>query len=712
MNKITRSRIIETLFASLAIAVLTLFLLKYYSANILVVIAAGILVLLMIIRCVSYERFNKVFDVFIRFRYLIALLLFIVCLGLRLNNSSMGIYDDIFTTKNDYSVKEIYAGKAQLSRGDEFGVQTPYYFSQYYNGYKEISHQMSISGQDMIIGYNSPVKDLTLIGKPFTWGYILFGNELGLSWYTCMKTILFLLVTFELSMLITSKNKKLSVFSSFLIVFSPAIQWWFSPHMPDVFFWGSSLVVIGYYFFMARKRWLKWLMTILAPCTIIGFIFALFPSCQIPVGMLGLALLIMLIIRDKKDLIFTKHDVFRIVFAVVVIGIVLINFWMNASDQIKLLLNTVYPGSRVSTGGDGRLGDLFFDLTNIVTPYITTNVNNNSEVSTFIQFAPLFIIYFPFIVYSRNKHGKRKSQNFGVGIVLLVALLIEIYFMLIGFPTWLAKITLFSYINRMKIVYGFTAVLFTVWSLGVLIKNRELMNKRYMVICVLLTSILNYLTLQPDNFKLILDYQKEIGMSGIDLSRIFYIVVITAVAVLLLMIFFKKTALGFTILMCLVFISGCTVNPIATGDSAYFNHPISTAIADIRKEDSKANWMVICDDSTIQGFVLANGVRLINAVNFYPDYGKWKLIDRKKKHDFVYNRYAHISFGLVNGNRYYKKLTNDSIYIDLKFSDLKRLKVRYILGRKGLASVLKNNNVKYNTEYIDKDDFEIYHLIY
>lgn len=64
-----------------------------------------------------------------------------------------------------------------------YAVQLPYYFSQYYNDYAQISHQMSIGGQDMIVGYNSPVLSLSLIGKPFVWGYILFGNAYGISWY-------------------------------------------------------------------------------------------------------------------------------------------------------------------------------------------------------------------------------------------------------------------------------------------------------------------------------------------------------------------------------------------------------------------------------------------------------------------------------------------------------------------------------------------------
>ena len=212
-------------------------------------------------------------------------------------------------------------GAARAIRTDEFNVQLPYYFSQYYNDYQQISYQMSISGQDMILGYNAPVLNLLLIGKPFTWGYILFGNAYGLSWYWMSKLLLGMLVYFEVSKILT-KNNLISFFGMFYVIFSPAIQWWFCPHMYDVFFWGAALLAIGYHFFVGNEKWKKILTVVLAIQAFICFIIALFPSLQVSVGLMAVAILIAVLIRDKNEISFNKIDMIRI--AVVAITVILV----------------------------------------------------------------------------------------------------------------------------------------------------------------------------------------------------------------------------------------------------------------------------------------------------------------------------------------------------------------------------------------------------
>ena len=159
----------------------------------------------------------------IRYRYLITLILFILLVFCRINGSSIGVFDTIYGKENGNVISEIF-GKGRIIRSDEYRVQIPYFFSQIYNNFGLDSHMMSLSGQNMIIGYNSPVLDLTLIGKPDLWGYILFGNEVGLSWYWNFRIIAFLLVGYEMFMILT-RNKYLSAFASVCLVFSPALQW-------------------------------------------------------------------------------------------------------------------------------------------------------------------------------------------------------------------------------------------------------------------------------------------------------------------------------------------------------------------------------------------------------------------------------------------------------------------------------------------------------
>lgn len=236
IKKIINNTKINIILFSFAIFFLTGWLYKFYDKSKWILLAGFIVFIVNTLRLKFNSELKKIANLVIRYRYIVALCVFIFCLVFKLHGSSVGVFNTIFPDKTDPTITDHVVGNARAIRSDEYNVQLPYYFSQYYNNYNLDSHQMSIAGQDMIIGYNAPVKDITMIAKPFTIGYLLFGNERGLSWYWCSKLILFILVSFEFMYIITHKNKKLSVLGSFLIVFSPAMQWWFSPHMYDVFF--------------------------------------------------------------------------------------------------------------------------------------------------------------------------------------------------------------------------------------------------------------------------------------------------------------------------------------------------------------------------------------------------------------------------------------------------------------------------------------------
>ena len=255
----------------------------------LAVIILGVLGTLVLLFDFFYpKKAKKICNFILDKRYFIATLVFIICLLFKLHMSSIGCYHYLFKNQATKVEATTILGMSRSIRSDEYMVHTPYYFSQYYNDYKKNSKQMSLSGQDMIIGYNSPVKDISLLAKPLTWGYVLLGNEYGLSWYFSLKIILLVLISYEFVMILTKNNKKVSVMGALLISYSPAIQWWLVPHMADVFLWSMTLCVIAYHFFTTNKRWLKNLLTILAPLVLSVFVLALFPSCQIPLGIIAL----------------------------------------------------------------------------------------------------------------------------------------------------------------------------------------------------------------------------------------------------------------------------------------------------------------------------------------------------------------------------------------------------------------------------------------
>ena len=691
---------LDVILGDLGILIITYIVFNYLENSKLILFIGPFLILINTLRIWFEKEIKTVLDFIIKYRYVIALLVFIICVSVKLNGSSIGVYDTIFGKEDPNVMTEIF-GKGRPIRGDEFNVQVPYFFSQTYNDFKLNSNYMSLSGQNMIIGYNSPVIGLTLLGKPDIWGYILFGNEIGLSWYWCSRIILFLLVGYELFHILT-RNKYLSCFASICLVFSPALQWWFAPHKYQVFFWASTLFVVGYYFFMGQKRWQKILFTILSICSLIGFVISIFPSLQVPTGLIMLSLLICCLIQNKESFVWKKSDFIRVGVVILGAGIVLGQFLIQAKDAIGLLNNTVYPGKRISVGGDYFLANLFTDPTMILNPFVAPSRLNQCEISCFNHFGILFMIYYPYLWYINKK--TENSRRMIIGNCLFVILVIEILFMLIGFPEWLAKITLFSYMNRMTLVYGFTALLFSFWSMEAIWESRKKVRWQFGLLAALIYTLL-YLK----------GYLNYLDASFLEKTGMwFYYFVPLVLGGSAFLVFTKFRRLFFPIFGSWIILSGMFVNPIVIGAQSISNHTLITKAIEIREEDPEAYWLTTNSLHT-QELLLANGVKVLNAVNFYPDMEKWELIDPSQENEDFYNRYLHMLIVLTGDPTSYVQSTPDSIVLNLNVEDLKKWNVKYLVSnpQASVEELLNTNGISTRKLYTDDaSNEEIIELIY
>ena len=646
------------------------------------------LIVLIVLSYFFTNTFKKIGNFIIKYRYPIALIVFIICVLLKINMSSMGVYNEILNDRGGNNNDNVW-GISRPIRSDEYIVHTPYYFSQTYNDYNKISNFMSLSGQDMIVGYNAPVKDISLLAKPLTWGYLLLGNDYGLAWYWCLKLILFSLAAFELTMIITKKNKLVSCIGVLLIAFAPTMQWWFVPHICDVVLWSMWLLVLAYHFFTAKNKIYRTLFTILTPLAGCIFVLALFPSMQIPLGLLDILLLVVFLIRDKDLITFKKKNIFNLIIMILIAGIILGYTLFTSLEAINTLYNTSYPGKRVSYGNSGTFSSIFTNLTTLFLPYKDINYLNNCEVSDFIHFAPIFLLIYP-IIYKYLK--KKKSNDLIVGNALLVALIISLVFYLIGFPEFLAKITLFSYINRIWTTYGFIAVLFSLWCFYILFKHKDILSNKQKI-GSLIIFVLAYI--------LIIDKQ---WLSYMPIYV--YIIEILVFAFIVFTVYYNLKYLCAFTLFILILFSSLTINPIRRGSLALTNHELITEAKEIYEKDK--GYFLTIDSMQTQSLLLANGIKVLNAVNFYPDFDKWEDLDKNKKNYDKYNRYLHMIFRFTDDKTNFKLNTNDSLFININPKDLSKLKVKYLLVAYDVSDILDENDISYELLY--NKNYYIYKL--
>ena len=602
------------------------------------------------------------------FRWAIAFLLFVILVISKIHFSSIGVYNDLFPTVCSEEEKNSYKifGKHRDIRSDEWMVHTPKYFAQKDNNFKRYSKRSSISEMNATLDYYAPTIGPELIGKPFNLGYILFGKEYGLSFYFCMLEILLFMTAFEMFFILTKRSVLVSFIGMLFIGFAPAMQWWLVPHITIVFVYAMALFCLGYYFLTTKKLHKKLILSIFLVSGIVGFSLSIFPSCQVVCALVDIVLFINVLKRDKEKICFDRITLALIIIISATSFGIMLEFIISSKEDFLTLLNTDYPGTRVFTGGNKRLEDVFPSLTSLYLPHKKIQFENNCEVATFVHFAPFFMM-----IYGKMRDRLKKDKDKDLYILkgFFITLIVEISFMSMGFSELLSKITLLKYANRMYISYGWTATLYSIYCFYIMWKKKWILKRHQAILFPILYGFL-HLSLV------------ELRLREYYSYRWLFLEVFLFLLILVSAIFrFKKFAM-----LSSIFIMGAcgfTVNPISVGASPIFNHPISKFIEKKTKTNKDDLWIAIGGDSVnIGSFLLANGARVISTTKFYPDNLEWKLIEGDKKEYINFNRYSHHKFMLTKGRTKIALEQPDAIRIEIDANILKKLKIKYIVARK------------------------------
>lgn len=639
---------------------------------------------------------NVSVDQLIRFRFFIAALIVVLLVSLNVNGSSIGMWDSFVTQRDDGKTTDVIFGKNRAIRSDEWLVQTPYYLSQAEEDLPLVNEDYGLSGQNMILAYNSPVKNLTILGKPFNWGFLFLKSDRALSFYWAVKIVGLLLLSFEACLIVTRRNKYLSLLGAGLLSFSPVVQWWFMQHAGDLIFFALGLMVFFYYYWTNHENKKKRLLfSLLFAQFAVGFILVIYPAHQVTLGYFLLFYFIsVLVIRWKKTR-FDRWDIIFIGGIILIIAVMMGYFLMTSLDALKATLNTIYPGHRVSTGGDVSFYELFNGLTNWKIPYTDINYSNNSEIAMMYDLFPMVLLSFPVILIRRKE---LERETFLTGIMLMLFSLLMLLWILIGLPEFLAKITLLSYVPgpRAMVMFHFSSLLLTLWFINVIWKDIKF-SKIYGLVVAFISLGLTAWTVRGTFIMTFLNH-KEIFL------------VLLLGLVIMLAIFFKIKVVFYGLTAGLVIVSGCYVNPIAVGTGAIYQKTLSQAIQKIDEKNQNALWL---SEGMLYNFLPALGVKSFNSVRFYPDQKAWQILDKPKKDEEYYNRYAHMQMNVTFNQTNFILEGPDKYIMNISLSDMKKLKINYVVTQRDLVAEKKTTKVKFTEKYgPDRDGYRIYKVKY
>lgn len=650
--------------------------------------------------------FKQGVELIYKYRFVLSFLLLIMLVSFKISGSSMGCWK-LFLGDGESGIR---LGEPRVWRSDEWGTLTPLCFRQQYNtlgAYNRYSQTLGSILTDNMLVYGQPSWDILTLFRPFYWGYLFFGSERGLSWFWCSRLIVLFLSWFELGMLITDGQKKLSVMLSICVSFAPFLQWWFAINgLVEMLIYGACFVLGSNYLvshtFNPRKIAVAVGMAVCA----VGYVLTFYPTWMVPVawGFVPLFLWVVIWKFDRKVLRRVDVVPWLLIFVITAAGLTVLA--VTSWDVIKAELNSVYPGNAPSaSGGTGLWWMMKYPISLVSRFSMNELIVENSSI---ICFAPAGFILALWVIIKEKKKDP-------LLILLLVMNLFLAWYYCVGIPKWLAKMLLLSFVNsnRGPQVLGFLRL--TLFVRAVALKEKA--PKRWLAALAAVIS-----SAVPMRLALGFTKYEPGGLRYEYFDTAEKIVVVWAILAVVFYLLYRARKSKYTMAVLgvctVVLASSIWINPVAKGVPEITKSETMQQIRDLVKEDPKAIWLVVDMAYPATNIPAMAGADCLNTTQTYPQKTRWEMLDKEGEYEDIYNRYCHIRASL-GSKTMLELVSTDYVEVTLSPEDLKKLNIRYIVSTNdfdekiaaGTTNIFTDSGIEFQ-KYYEGTQLSIYGCIY
>ena len=634
---------------------------------------------------------SKTANLLFRYRYLVAFIVFLLCICFEINGSSIGLWCNYYGIED----KDIIYGLSRSIRSDEWAVQTPMLFSQYMDeasNFPYFSQTVRATSTDVFTLYGQPVRNILILFRPFYIGYLILPIGKGLAFFWCGRWIALFMVSFELGRWITQDKRYLSLAYATVVTFAPVVQWWFAINgfVEMLIFGQMAVLLFGRYIKTDSYRKRVLYAAIIAWC---GGVYALtfYPAWQLPFGYVYLTVVIAMMIAEKRKNMFCRKDIFILLVCIIVIGIFFLYYYSKSAFTITAVTRTVYPGARFEVGGDNFERGINYTASILFSFLDYSNISNLTEAAFFISLFPLSIIL-P-IVYMIKR---RKPDVYCISFLTLT-LFFTVYCRF-GFPKWLSKIT-FMYLSpscRVLVAWHFVQVLLLFRGIAIFsdeIKCKDKHSIKDWVEGIVFTGLSLACSVYLVRFSYLLntDYWKVEML--VFQTVVFFVMFETAYFA-----FAGKTKWFIGCMIGISVLSGSLINPVRKGVDSVLEFPLITELHEIEEQDPQADWIIEGENSFYNNVGLLAGLDSVNCTNVYPYRERWESVAPGSI--YFYDRYAHINISLTEDeSQIVSTDAIDGFHVFLNRSDFKKLGIKYILTKNDYSDL---------TLLRDVGDFHVY----
>lgn len=607
------------------------------------------------------------FELIYEYRFVLSFLLLIMLVSFKISGSSMGCWK-LFLGDGESGIR---LGEPRVWRSDEWGTLTPLCFRQQYNtlgSYNRYSQTLGSILTDNMLVYGQPSWDILTLFRPFYWGYLFFGSDRGLSWFWCSRLIVLFLSWFELGMLITDGQKKLSVMLSICVSFAPFLQWWFAINgLVEMLIYGACFVLGSNYLVSRAFNPRKIAVAVGMAVCAVGYVLTFYPTWMVPVawGFVPLFLWVVIWKFDRKVLRRVDVVPWLLIFVITAAGLTVLA--VTSWDVIKAELNSVYPGNAPSSsGGTGLWWMMKYPISLVSRFSMNELIVENSSI---ICFAPAGFILALWVIIKEKKKDPLLILLLGMNLFLA-------WYYCVGIPKWLAKMLLLSFVNsnRGPQVLGFLRL--TLFVRAVALKEKA--PKRWLAALAAVISsavpmrlALGFTKYEPGGLRYeYFDTAEKILVVWAILAVVFYLLYRA-----------RKSKYTMAVLgVCTVVLaSSIWINPVAKGVPEITKSETMQQIRDLVKEDPQAIWLVVDMAYPATNIPAMAGADCLNTTQTYPQKTRWEMLDQEGEYEDIYNRYCHIRASL-GSKTMLELVSTDYVEVTLSPEELKKLNIRYIVS--------------------------------
>ena len=602
---------------------------------------------------------KKMYQWIYKYRFWIAVALFVFCVLNCFSLSSVGMYNSYIQPNEVSQFGMPIFGTPRGTRSDEWLVNITRMMAGWYEGFgttNDIVRGTMTSGMSATGGL---MFDYAALRMPSQWGYYLFGPSYGVSFYWSFEMIFGALIIFEFFMIVTKKKPLYALLGCALVWFSSFNMWWSIATLMMAAF----AIMVFFYYMIIAEGWKRRLLfgTLLA---IAGaeFCTTLYPAWQVPLGWLIVAFIVWILIQNKQWKKYRWTDWAVIVLDIVFMTSIILRFLHVDADYMQAVTSTVYPGKRISYGGN-EIGSLFGYIQEFIMPIYETG--NASDAGTFFGVFPLGFILSIYVLI------KQKGKNTLLWCLLIPAT-IYFFYCTVSLPSFVAEMFLLTNSIPLRLVgiLGICLSILTVVSFAEM--DADISMKPIWAALIALGCLV------PVYFHDNTVYDsKKIALLAILVG------IGTAIVIYMLLTKHKEAVrkgiiVGMSVILM---IDGMLVNPITVGLDAITEKPLYHEVRKIIEGTSEQTLWIGNRTLILGDYLIACGAPTLNSTNYVPNKELWKILDPKNEKEDVWNRYAHVNLVLSDTEQTEITLQQfDYIIVQVSLKDFLALHVDYILS--------------------------------